>query len=391
MARKSPAAAFDLDRFPEILERFYAVPTGQNTWWDALSAYADLFPNLPMALVGYEGRLEEADAIAHANYDDAFIRSYEEYYYTLNPWADLLMRAPKAPAVLWGHDFVPIENMRRTEFYADWIQPQGDIATGFASTLFREHDRYFLLTANVSPDKLEEAEQAAAAFKLIGPHLQRSFELWRRLEGQSLNQSASVEVLDRLASAVFVVDGQCNVLFENRKARELCRDGRILRSMPDRSLRFVAHENQSALDTHFARLRQQSAPSEPLMVRLRAPGSTSFALFVAPLVKATTDSILSNHGSQCYLIFVIDLSDEPVVKTELLSKALGITWTEALLARALFENKTLSDYADERKISTHTARVQLKSLMQKTETKRQTELMRLLTKMFAVFDLEADR
>lgn len=60
-----------------ILERFYSVPTGQNTWWDALSAYADLFPNVPMALVGYEGRLEEANAIAYANYDGAFIRSYE--------------------------------------------------------------------------------------------------------------------------------------------------------------------------------------------------------------------------------------------------------------------------------------------------------------------------
>lgn len=388
MMKKPSISAFDPSNLSRILERLYAVPTGQNTWEDALAGYAEFFPNVSMALVGYEGRIKGADAIAHANYDDAFIQSYEEYYYTLNPWSDLLMRAPKAPAVLWGHDFVPVNDVRRTEFYADWLQPQGgDIATGFVSALFRENDRFVLLAANVSPDNLEEGEQAAEAFKLIGPHLQRSFELWRRLEGQSLNQSASAEVLDRLASAVFVVDSQCKVLFENRRARRLCREGQMLKSMSDRSLRFVVHENQIALDSYFARVGQQLVRPEPMMVRLHASGGASFALFIAPMMHEATDAIFSDRGRRCYLVFVIDLSHEPVCGTQLLSSALGITRTEAALARALLGNKTLADYADEREISKHTARAQLKSLMQKTETRRQSELMRLLTSMFALLDL----
>lgn len=376
---------FDLALLPKLLDSLYGVAAGEETWADALQAYGNVFPNVRLAVVGYEGRFDQANTLAHANFDDDFISSYVDHYYKINPWSDLLMRAPKPPAVVWGHDFVPIDELQRTQFYAEWVRPQGNIATGFASTLCRDPDRYFLMTANVSPDRLEEGQEAAAVFQIIGPHMQRAFELWRRLEGHSLLQSASLDVLNKLSSAVFVVDAQAHVLCMNEKAEQLCSAGELLRTT-NRTLSFVAHETQLAVEAYFHGVRAIDDPRAPTMMRLRSTASKSYALFIAPLGETAREAVSENARPACYLFFIIDLSDEPQTQVDALAAALGITRAEALLAQALLEDKTIFDYADERQISRHTVRSQLKSLMNKTETKRQSELIKLLTRMFGTVD-----
>lgn len=377
-----PMRNFDMARLSRVLESIYSVSTGQLTWPEALADFGECFPDVRIALAGYEGRLENTNVLAHANFEESFIHSYVEYYHKLNPWADLLMRAPAAPALVWGHDFVPLDELSRTEFYADWVRPQDDIATGFASTLFRERDRYVVIAANVSPDRLEQGREAAEAFKLVGPHLQRSFELWRRLEGNAFQQATATAVLDRLSAAVLVVDAAGKVTLKNRKAEELCREGRILRVMRDATLRFLPHENQLAVEAHFASIQHAGAPAQPMLLRLRS-GEAPLALFIAPMAEAR-----DGGPARGYLFFIIDLSREPLPRSEAVARSLGVTSTEALLARALLEDKTIADYADERGISRHTARAQLKSLMQKTDTKRQSELVNLLTRLFGIVDFE---
>jgi DNA-binding CsgD family transcriptional regulator len=48
----------------------------------------------------------------------------------------------------------------------------------------------------------------------------------------------------------------------------------------------------------------------------------------------------------------------------------------------LLHDKTLKDYADERRISINTARIQMRSLLDKTGTHRQARLVNLLAKLF---------
>jgi hypothetical protein len=68
-------------------------------------------------------------------------------------------------------------------------------------------------------------------------------------------------------------------------------------------------------------------------------------------------------GPRRFLVFLIDPKAEPETNSEALSAALGITSTEAVLALALLNDRSINDYAEERGISNNTARVQLRSLM----------------------------
>ena len=77
------------------------------------------------------------------------------------------------------------------------------------------------------------------------------------------------------------------------------------------------------------------------------------------------------HGS-------LEMSSLP---TDLLWRAFSLTDSEARLAEALLNGATLADFAKEREVSKQTLRNQLVGVMRKTGTRRQSELVSLLTRL----------
>jgi len=388
MAKKSRQT----DANDHIVDGFYDAACGEISWSQALDRYADRFPSLKFALCGYEGRLDGATVVAHSNYDRSYLRSYETYYYQCNPWADLLLVAPPAPNVSWAHDWVPFEGLKDTEFYNDFIRPQDDVATGFASTLFRDKDRFMVLAANVAFKHLEDAQGAAKAFEVVGPHLRRSFELYRRLEGKQLLNTAMEQALNSLRAAVFVVDEQTKVVFSNKEAEELENRSDIVRVGSDRCLRFAPNNDEAAIAKHLYECTRFSALPSDLFLRLQTRLGHPFVLFIAPVPGGESGASAlhpspSAWGKRYFLVFLIDLRAEPQSDLDVLSNMLGITAAEALLAQALLNDKSIKDYADERGISSHTARAQLKSVMAKTGTHRQAELVNLLSRTLTALRL----
>lgn len=372
-----------------IIDGFYDAALGAITWSEALERFADKFPSLKLAIAGYEGRLDNTCILAQSKFE--LVRQYEDYYSKLNPWTDLLLTAPLAPAVSWAHDWVPFEDLKNTEFYNDFIRPQGNVATGFASTLFKEKDRFLVLAANVSFRHLKDAEAAAKAFEIVGPHLRRAFELYRRVEGNELSTRLMEQALNKLTTAVFIVDNQMKVIFASAEAEEVQKRQNVVRVGFDRRMRFVSDNDQKAVVEHIARSVGRFVPPCDLFVRLQTPRERPFVAFVSPL--PTQDDAFgpgsSAHceGYQFFLVFLIDPAREPRMDLDVLSTILGITAAEAALALALLADKSLTTYAEERGISSHTVRVQLKSLMAKTDTHRQAELVNLLSRILTPISL----
>jgi DNA-binding CsgD family transcriptional regulator len=59
-------------------------------------------------------------------------------------------------------------------------------------------------------------------------------------------------------------------------------------------------------------------------------------------------------------------------------RAYGLTPAEARLALALFEGRSLGEFAEGNRVSRETVRSQMKSIFLKTGTRRQAELVSLL-------------
>jgi pimeloyl-ACP methyl ester carboxylesterase/DNA-binding CsgD family transcriptional regulator len=108
---------------------------------------------------------------------------------------------------------------------------------------------------------------------------------------------------------------------------------------------------------------------EPCMVRVRSALAGRAVLMHLRLVRP-----------EVHAPFVIALASElgwPDGFSDLLSRAFELTKTEVTITRALAEGHALSQIAEDRERSIETIRAQVKSIMAKTETRSQAELVRL--------------
>ena len=80
------------------------------------------------------------------------------------------------------------------------------------------------------------------------------------------------------------------------------------------------------------------------------------------------------------ILVVVDLDEWPRPRIGVLRQAFGLTHAEARLAAQLAQGRSLRTIAAERRVSITTARAQLRSVLGKTHTHRQAELVALVNR-----------
>jgi DNA-binding CsgD family transcriptional regulator/PAS domain-containing protein len=371
----------DQKAIADLIGTIYLCGAGNAEWQEFLDQFGRLFPALKLSLTGYDRSFSGVEILCTSNFDPSFIETYGTHYYKINPWKDLILISPPAPRVAWGHHAVPVPELQKTEFYADWIRPQDDVATGFTTLLFNEQDRFMNLAVNVNPKHLKEAEAAAESLTLIGPHLRRAFELYRQVMGARLEGDGFASVLNLLTKAVFIVDATGKIRFANAKAERLLREETILRSAAG-SLRFLDPGDQRAVMEAIRRAATDLGGRPIIPLRADA-GGRCFA-FVSTLSSQPAGyGSLLRGGAAPIALFVVDARDVPRARADHIAAMLHVTPAEARLALALLHDKSLKEFAGEAGISFHTARRQMRSLLEKTGTHRQAQLVRLLASTLA--------
>lgn len=77
-------------------------------------------------------------------------------------------------------------------------------------------------------------------------------------------------------------------------------------------------------------------------------------------------------------VFIVDPALRPELPVDRIARFYGLTSAEAQLAVALATGQTLSEYTETAALSMNTGRWTLKQVFAKTDTRRQTEVVRLL-------------
>ena len=97
-------------------------------------------------------------------------------------------------------------------------------------------------------------------------------------------------------------------------------------------------------------------------------------MLVVPVRSADTLSVAAAAA-----IFVTDPDSVQVTPESILRALYGLTPAEARLASELLQLRTVEESAEILGVSLNTARTQLKRLFEKTNTRRQSELLQLMS------------
>ena len=166
-------------------------------------------------------------------------------------------------------------------------------------------------------------------------------------------------LIDNLEQGVAIIDRSGRAQFLNRTVQTLIRKG---------LMRFKGGCLYSGTPDHgamFSRFIARCAIGASCSVRLVGDGGT--LLIAGCLISRNT-----------VLLRIIDPASTRLPSTGVLQDQFGFTPAEAALATDLLAGNDITASAAHRRISPHTARAHLRRLFEKTGTRRQAELMRLL-------------
>lgn len=286
-----------------------------------------------------------------------------------NPWIARSFHRPRGHVVR-SDDLLPVEELQRTAFYAEFIEPQGHAhAVSLALTDVAGFGP--LLTFHRTADQGPFTPAHRRALEHLGGHIIRAREIRARLDWADARALQLRRALQTTRAAVLVVRADETVTFVSeaaesivRESRHLAlRDGRLLvadgttrRALGELLRRTCVHDPEAAAEDGFLAI---TPPGDPDRIVLRVVGCGDLA-------------------ARCCMVFLSKGYRRVSPSLARLRAQFGLTHAEARVAAALARGQSIREIAAAQHVLESTIKTHLKRIGQKTHTHRQADLVRLV-------------
>ena len=177
-----------------------------------------------------------------------------------------------------------------------------------------------------------------------------------------------LDTIQRLGFGTIVVDSAGNVAAMNSVARAM-----VERVVGPNKAQHEAHWLRDAVRALSDRATPWFPPNTEAWVTIPCDKGRPLALHRIPLGQ--------HEGATGYIVMILaDLDQAPQTSQTTLNRLFGLTPAESRLAGQIVCGGTAVEMANDKRLSVATVRSQLASIFQKTNTRRQSELVLLLTR-----------
>lgn len=329
------------------------------------------------AAVVMHGPFPERRIVLNAGVSPELANLYRDHYHRLDVWAIRGLAQTAAGWVGASEELCRWGEFRNHEFYNDFTLPVANIAHGMFALLSKEETRFTNLSVYRTPQQGPFGEEETAVLKFLSPHLRRAFRLHFQLCSlRDRNRSLDV-LIDSLSQGIILLGPSGRVLHMNRVARQLCeaRDGLLAAGSG------LAAENPMESATLQAMISQAISTSlgggssaGGGMQVLRKSGA-SLNMVVSPVRGLATDFL----DNVCAVVYVTDPSLRIRPRNELLEAVYGLTPAECRIALLLADGVATSTIREMIGITGNTLKTHLARIYRKTNTARQTQLVKLIS------------
>jgi DNA-binding CsgD family transcriptional regulator len=312
---------------------------------------------------------------ATCNVDPFYAAEYVQKYAKINPINLSMVRI--APGEVWtGTHVTQSDTFKASAYFHEYVRPQG-WADAVGVGLLHTPKAVGHLAVQRSPDAiwLEPAEWQL--LKTIAPHLKRACDLYMLLSRARAATDSLGAAIATAGFAVFLLTGDCRVVFANAKAEHLVRRGIGLRNQFGRLVAM-----SSVITARLHALAREAA--SPKIGKVCAGGTIELSrgenrppllAHVIPLAPNRTVAIFDLDRPTAAL-FVIDQGASFRAQIHRFAASYGLTAAETRVFAEITAGNGLLAAATRLKITELTARSHAKHIFSKTGTKRQTELIR---------------
>lgn len=360
----------------------YDMALGRSNWNTILDILSATFAGCIVTVSADNVATGTNLAFASRGLAPAAVASYVSTYAALNP----ILPATALLAV--NQVFHDNHLLDRTAAagtpFNQWVTRLGDFAASSGVVLLRTGTRQLTLEVRYSAQRQAELRPViASVLSEAAQHFERAFEIASRTRFSG-NSGYLEGIVADLPFSVFFVSEDMRIHYANFHGEALRRQQGSPFGSADGILRAADEQADSQLRTLVQRMTtSKRTPTSVQQIALGGVDERYFAI-----------ARLAVRGNQHYQLHDAVLDSGPLVMliihgslemsslpTDLLWRAFSFTDSEARLAEALLNGATLADFAREREVSKQTLRNQLVGVMRKTGTRRQSELVSLLTRL----------
>jgi DNA-binding CsgD family transcriptional regulator/PAS domain-containing protein len=268
--------------------------------------------------------------------------------------------------------------LRDTPFYAGFMH-DARIGHGMALCMHARGEDLALLTINRDWQGGHYNEQECTLARSLLPHLCNAYALQQRLSWLHDESRGFHAALDQLTDGVLLLNARGQLKFCNGTAQQMEADHLFTRR-PDGRLCLHWPADEHLLQHTLPQLCASQA-SRPLIQPLHGPDG----LLMGTIKFCPASMVAGTQWSEVdirVIAFVKSATPGNAVRLRTgLRDQWGFTAAEAQLAQWLMQGLSLAQAAEHGGVTINTVRTQLRSLFDKTQTRRQAELVRMLLRL----------
>lgn len=369
-------------RLDSVLQTLYTAALDAAAWPAALTELADTMGGVDTTVEVHTGpgTVPLFFSCGHRLPDDG-VDAYLTHYSKVCPRIAMI-DAQRAGSVGVDYDFTSEADMDRDEFYSDFLAPHG--LRYFMSACLANQPGSVVSFAAVhrSPRQGHASVREVERLTKLIPHLKQALDIYLRFQGQVQREGALLDSFEQLSEGVILLDDAGFVIHINGKAESILRTGDGL-SLGGNGLLIAEPCARQAFQTIVAGFldRSMAADLQPggdvLVPRLS--GSPPYILRVRRLPPRSVYDVVGLVPAA--IVFLSDPMREAAIEAARVAAAFGLTQSEAELAAALYAGCSLREHAEARGIRISTARFHLYQAMEKMGVRRQTDMIRLLSRL----------
>ena len=281
-------------------------------------------------------------------------------------------------SIAWSQDSaLPIDEFRMTRFYQEWAQPQGYLdaisamvdrsATGCAAVAVTRHECDGLVD-----DAMRRRMQ------LLAPHFRRAVAIGKVIDTTRVEAATLADALDGLAAGMFLVDPGGRIVHSNARGHAILAEANVLKGHGGRLSATDLQADKTLADAFTTSDGGDVAlGTRGIAVPLTARDGGRWVAHVLPLTSGAR-----RQAGVCYAavaaVFVRKATLDLHPPLETLSDIYQLTPAELRVLMAIVEIGGVPEVAPALGISETTVKTHLRRLFEKTGTKRQADLVKLV-------------
>lgn len=372
-ARSAPS---DAELLSGLIGTIYDAALDRERWVDAvghvtrfLDGYASVFGALDFVQDNY-------NLLMQWGYPPEYWQSYIDRYFHMNPLNGPAFRTTIGE-VRMSSTFETFEELLQSQFYREWIAPQG-IVDGVQGTVDKSASGIALITCTRHVSARLSGQAQIERMRLVLPHLRRAFLIGKLLDLHDARANTFAEAIDELTAGVFFVNAGGLLVHANAAGRAMLDDANPLKLVGG----FPAATEAVALRVLREAFAAAAATDTALDTRsiaipLAGRGGEPFTAHVLPLTSGERRRAGALFSASAVLFVRRATIDLPAA-IGAASQLYGFTPAETRVLTVLIEVGGAAPVAGILGVARRTVQTHLEHLFEKTGTRRQAELVKLI-------------